>query len=146
MNLHLHAFGWALALAAVPRLGAHAQNPPLRGRILTPVQAESLVIASPSNRQKRLPGIQTDQFKEAEFPRYLFFTVVWAPPEKWVGSVVVGNYAVDLETADVWSATTSCKVESNRRLRSLQQRLRLDLGLTDTEYRQLKTNGPLCLK
>ena len=62
------------------------------------------------------------------------------------GSVVVGNYAVDPNTGDVFSATRSCKEEQNRNLRALQTRIRASLHLSQSEYQRLKTKGPLCDK
>jgi hypothetical protein len=146
MKPHLQLLSWAMALVTFPGFQSTAQNSLPTNLVLTPAKAESLVIASLSNRQKRLPGIQTEQFRNHDSPRFFFFTVMLAPPANWSGSVVVGNYAVDLETGDVFGATASCSEESNRKLRSLQPSLRLELGLTDAKYRRLKTNGPLCLE
>jgi hypothetical protein len=72
----------------------------------------------------------------------MFFTVVWAAGSKQ--SVVVGNYAVDPYTGDVWSATAACDEMSNPKLRSLQKALRDALRLSPSEYTRLKTKGPLC--
>ena len=60
------------------------------------------------------------------------------------GSVVVGNYAVDAHTGDVFSATVGCEEEKNKNLRALQTRIRASLHLSQAEYQRLKTKGPLC--
>ena len=146
MKPHLRLLSWAMALVTFPGFQSAAQHSHPTNRDLTPAQAESLVIAALSKQQRRLPGIQTEQFRNSHSPRFLFFSVMWAPPANWSGSVVVGNYAVDPETGDVFSATASCAEESNRKLRSLQRRLRLEQGLSDKDYRRLKTSGPLCLE
>lgn len=113
-------------------------------RVITPTEAQNLVLASLTAREKRLPGVGLDSDGKLDSSGFLFFTVVWASGPK--DSVVVGNYAVDPRTGDVWSATSSCLEKSNRKLRAIQRHLRVELGLTDTDYKRLKTRGPLCLQ
>jgi len=55
------------------------------------------------------------------------------------GSVVVGNYAVDPYTRDVFSATIGCYEEKNKRLEALQAQVRAKLHLSQSEYQRLKT-------
>jgi hypothetical protein len=113
-------------------------------RAITSSEAQNLVLASLTHEQKCLPGLGLDPYSDPNSSRFLFFTVVWASGPK--DSVVVGNFAVDPKTGDVWSATSSCLEERNRKLRALQRHLRAELGLTNVEYRRLKTSGPLCLQ
>jgi len=68
--------------------------------------------------------------------------VTWEGTPK--GSVVVGNYAVDPYTGDVFSATIGCYEEKNKRLEALQAQIRAKLHLSQSEYQRLKTKGPLC--
>jgi hypothetical protein len=145
MKSRLELLSSLMTLAVVSGHYSPAQNPQTPIRMVTFAQAKTLVIASPK-QQKRLPGIQAEQYNDPESARFWFFTVMWAPPADWSGSVVVGNYAVDPRTGDVWSATMSCMEESNRHLGALQRHLRTDLGLSVAEYRHLKTTGPLCEK
>lgn len=133
-----------MALAVISSFQLLAQKSSTPIRILTPAQAETLVIASLSKQQRRLPGIEAEPFENPGSPQFLFFTVVWAPPRDWNGSVVVGNYAVDPKNGDVWSATASCLEEKNHRLNVLQKQIRERLGLSNSEYKHLKTSGPLC--
>jgi hypothetical protein len=56
----------------------------------------------------------------------------------------VGNFAVDPYTGDVFSATMTCDEEKNKRLEALQARIRAMLHLSLSDYRRMKTNGPLC--
>lgn len=56
---------------------------------------------------------------------------------------VIGNYAVDSSTGDVWSAT-ECEEESTPELRKLQANVRLRIGLSDSEYHKIKRKGPVC--
>lgn len=106
-------------------------------------QAKALVMASLSPQQRALPNVEAEQYSPPKPTKFLFFTVTWEGPTN--GSVVVGNYAVDPQTGDVWSATSSCEEETNKGLRALQSELRATaLRLPRSQYHQLKTKGPLC--
>src|SRR5882672_9229027 len=105
-----------VALTAVT--AATADHAPER-RIST-VQAKALVMAALTSEQRRLPKLGEDQDPASSW--FWFFTVTWAgPPE---ASVVVGNYAVDPYTGDVFSSTASCYEYTNKRLRTLQAQVR----------------------
>lgn len=105
-------------------------------------QAKALVIASLTPKERRLPSLGTDPYNDPNSSKFLFFTVTWAGTPN--GSVVVGNYAVDPYTGDVFSATMACQEEKNKHLEALQRQVRATLHLTQTEYQKLKTKGPLC--
>ena len=109
---------------------------------ITATQAKALVMASLSPQQLALPKVEAEQYPSPNSSRFLFFTVVWEGVTN--GSVVVGNYAVDPYTGDVWSATTSCREETNKSLNALQTKARASLHLSASQYHQLKTKGPLC--
>lgn len=111
-------------------------------RTITRSQAKGLVLAALSTSQKRLPGLSADEYQYPSSPGFWFFTVTWAANSGQ--SVVVGNYAVDPNTGDVWSATISCDELRNRALEALQDRVRKSIGLSKAEYERLKTKGPLC--
>ena len=107
-------------------------------------QATALVMASLTAQQRRLPslGIEPEPPSPGNPSRFLFFEVTWEGTPN--GSVVVGNYAVDPYTGDVFSSTMSCYEEKNKRLEALQAQVRAKLHLSQSEYRRLKTKGPLC--
>ncbi|MGA2570849.1 MAG: hypothetical protein ABSF23_10040 [Terracidiphilus sp.] len=109
---------------------------------VTPDQARALVLASLTPKQRQLPSLGADSFNDPNSSRFFFFTVTWAGTPN--GSVVVGNYAVDPYTGDVFSATMSCYEEANNNLKALQKQVRAALNLTQGEYQKLKTKGPLC--
>jgi len=109
---------------------------------LNPEQSRSLVLAALTQQQRKLPGIEAETFNNPHSSRFTFYTVVWAAGEDQ--SVVVGNYAVDPYTGDVWSATSACDELSNSRLRALQKTVRQGLKLSKSEYKLLRTKGPLC--
>jgi hypothetical protein len=119
---------------------AGAVDPPQHR--ITIDQAEALVMASLSAQQRRLPKVEAEPFAPPNTSRFLYFTVSWEGTPN--GSVVVGNYAVDLDTGDVFSSTMSCYEEKNKRLKALQARIRAMLHLSQSDYHRMKTNGPLC--
>jgi hypothetical protein len=119
---------------------ARAVEPPQ----VTEVQAKALVMASLTARQRRLPNLEVEPDPGPNSSKFLFFNVTWEGTPK--GSVVVGNYAVDPHTGDVFSASAACDEEDNKRLRALQAQVRATLHLSRSEYEQLKTKGPLCDK
>ena len=108
---------------------------------VTTDQGRMLVLASLTPQQKRLPSIEANPYGNSN-SKFLFYTVTWAGTQN--GSVVVGNYAVDPQTGDVFSATMECYEEKNRNLTALQKRVRAALHLTEAEYQKFKSKGPLC--
>lgn len=105
-------------------------------------QARALVMASLTPKERRLPSLGADPYNDPNSSKFLFFTVTWAGRPN--GSVIVGNYAVDPYTGDVFSATMACHEEKNKHLEALQKQVRAALHLSQAEYRKLKTKGPLC--
>jgi hypothetical protein len=113
-------------------------------RKMTVEQARALVMASLTAQQRRLPKVEADHFDDPDnpSPKFWTFTVVWEGTPN--GSVVVGNYAVDPYTGDVFSATRECDEVKNKRLKRLQAQVRARLHLSQSKYQRLKTKGPLC--
>ena len=111
-------------------------------RTITVGQARALVMASLLPEQRALPKVEADEYPSPKPSHFLFFTVTWEGTPS--GSVVVGNYAVDRYTGDVWSATSSCEEETNKILRALQAKVRATLHLSRSHYHEIKTKGPLC--
>jgi hypothetical protein len=58
--------------------------------------------------------------------------------------MTVGNYAVDTETGDVWDAVISCDEIRAQALRGLQKMIRKEIGLSESEYKRVKSKGRLC--
>lgn len=132
----------ACVLLLVSLCAANASAVDQPERKITADQARALVFASLTPEQKRLPSLGADPYKDPNTSKFLFFTVSWAGTPN--GSVVVGNYAVDPHTGDVFSATIGCSEEKNKSLEALQRHVRAVLHLTPVEYHRLKTKGPLC--
>jgi len=119
-------------------------------RKITIDQAKTLVLATLTPKQRRLPGLVAisgkdlgASDKEIDTSRYYSFTVVWDSHKEGV----FGNYAVDPYTGDVFDGVMEdCDGYSNKRLRALQKQIRRSLHLTDAEYHKIKTHGPECVK
>src|SRR5437764_3974597 len=92
------------------------------------------VMASLSRQQRTLPKVEAEQYPPPKPSRFLFFKVTREGTTN--GSVVVGNYAVNPYTADVWSATSSCEEETNKDLRALQTKARATLHLSHSQDHQ----------
>jgi hypothetical protein len=129
-----------LAASLVPVIVRAANGP----RPLTADEARGLVLEALPSKSRHLPGFGLDQYQDQNSPQFYFFTATRAGTAG--GSAVIGNYAVDSLTGDVWSATTECEEEKAPTLRKLQAKIRLRIGLSDSDYHQLriKRKGPLC--
>jgi hypothetical protein len=130
----------AMTAAMTAAITASAVEHPERK--ITTDQARALVMASLSAEQRLLPKLGAEQYAAPDSSKFVFFTVTWEGTPN--GSVVVGNYAVDPYTGDVFSAGIGCREEKNKRLRALQDQIRATLHLSQPEYQRLKTKGPQC--
>jgi len=91
---------------------------------------------------RSLRGFELDLLPDERFPNFYIFLAAWAGPPN--GSLVIGHYAVDKSTGDVWNATSECEELSTPALQSLQRKIRRRIGVSNSEYRQIKRKGPLC--
>ena len=113
-------------------------------RDIAPDEARQLVLAALPSRTKRLPKFELEGGLDSHDPRFYFFEAYWAGAPN--GSMVIGNYAVDASTADVWNAPAACDELSTPALRKLQKQVRSRIGLSPTEYRKKKRRCPLELE
>lgn len=139
MNKHLL---WTVIITLTASTGCAAQAS--WAKRISLKQARVLVMACLTPNEKGLPRLGIEPYQDPNSPRFIFFAVTWSGTAG--GSVVVGNYAVDPYTGDVFSATIACHQEKNRVLEAAQRQIRASLDLTPTKYQELKTNGPLCEK
>ena len=130
-----------LLVSAVFAVSLQSQASDVSKNVVSPDDAESLVLAALPLSVKKLPGIETEPGEVRG--RFDFFTVTWAQTLA-EGSVVAGNYAVDLRTGDVFSSVIACDEVKTPMLRKLQQRIRAKLGLSQQTYLVVKSTGPLC--
>jgi len=89
----------------------------------------------------RLPGFRVELMSKSIDPTFYFFEARWANPKP--ASVIVGHYAVDPNTGDVWDGVV-CSEFTSPLLRRLQVSIRRRLGITDDKYRVLRRKGPMC--
>ena len=82
-------------------------------------QTEALVLAALNPQQRHLPKVGAEQYDAPPGSRFLFFTAYWEGRPTG-GSMVLGTYAVDPYTGDVFSASSDCYEYENKRLRALQ--------------------------
>jgi len=104
-------------------------------------EASKLVAAALPAKTRHLSHFGVDQYQDPSFPEFYFFMATWAGLPN--GSAVIGNYAVDPATGDVWSAV-QCVEETSATLRKRQAALRSLVGLDASEYKKIKKKGPLC--
>jgi hypothetical protein len=109
---------------------------------LTLDEVRTLARAALTDSQQRLSGVGFEFDPAQSHSRYIYVTATWTGTKK--GSVILGNYAVDKITADIWSATASCLEMKNSKLKQLQMHIRQRIHLSRARYQKLRTHGPLC--
>lgn len=109
-------------------------------REITREQARYLVktVLQAKWQYNKLPGFGLEFYTDKYFPDFFFFEATWNNPR---GSVVLGHYAVNPRTADVWEIVGCRRLESHS-IRNLQQSLRKDIGLSEQQYRKLSARAP----
>jgi hypothetical protein len=110
-------------------------------RLVTDVEARKLVMAALPSSAKRLPKFGLEGGLDSHDPRFYVFMAYWAGAPN--GSMVIGHYAVDTSTADVWDAVMACQELSTPALRKLQVEVHSRLGLSEAQYRKVKRRCPL---
>jgi hypothetical protein len=103
--------------------------------------AKALVRAALPSKTKQLPKFEIEGGDDPTYPHFYVFQALWAGTPN--GSVVVGIYAVDKETVDVWNAPAACVEMSTPALHELQAKVRSRMGLSRDEYRKKKRRCPL---
>jgi hypothetical protein len=111
-------------------------------RKLTVEEARELVqVALEPGGATKLPGFQIEAEPPIpEYPDFYYFEALWHNPGK---SAVIGNYAVDPRTGDVWVSTV-CKEMKSKVLKVKQKEIRNRIGLSDEDYKKIKKLGPMC--
>lgn len=138
MRRRLIPFMLSIWLLTPAYLGAQG----LARRVLILSEAKELVVAALPPESINLKGFELQPYEDKDFPQYYFFLAEWAGSPG--GSAVIGHYAVDKSTGDVWDTVVECDELTSPKLHKLQMDFREHLGLTDAEYHHLKTKGPLC--
>jgi hypothetical protein len=133
--------GTSLFLLVLVWQAAIGQQLPLEHRVISGEEAYTLVSkALETSGATKLPGFALEQPRKRNSQTFLFFEATWDNPK---GSVVIGHYAVDKKTGDVWNAIV-CEELTSARLKQLQRTIRKRIGLSEEEYRKLRRRGPMC--
>src|SRR6185369_14677891 len=88
-----------------------------------------------------LPGFRLELMNKPVDARFYYFEASWSNPQP--AGVVIGHYAVDPFTGDVWNGIV-CSEITSRSLRKVQRKVRHSLGITEERYRKLRRQGPMC--
>jgi hypothetical protein len=107
-------------------------------------EAEKLLIkALEKGGASKLPHFTTEPgYTNPDFPDFFFFLPLHYAPEPG-GVAVIGTYAVDKRTGDVWDGAVCSELETHG-LRKLQKSIRNRIGLSEQEYKQTRRLGPMC--
>ncbi len=110
-------------------------------RKLTVEEGRALVLAAIDPRTTKLPHFGIDQSHDKYSPEFYHFDVT----AETGGSPVIGFYAVDPITADIWNGVL-CERISSSRIHKVQTALRAKIGLSSAEYKEKRRPGPMCSK
>jgi hypothetical protein len=119
------------------------QSSDSRPRRIDSATAELLLKTALEGRKRGttgLPGFHVELMQASLDRRFYMFEVTWANP---VGSIMLGHYAIDPETADVWDSIVCYEFRSSA-LRALQRRVRIKCGITHEVYLKFRKKGPMC--
>jgi hypothetical protein len=109
-------------------------------REITLEEAHDLVTAlMEEHANTKLPGFSLEKYADP-LPDFIGFQAVSDNPS---GSFNLGFYAVDRRTGDVWNGVI-CKRVKSASLMRLQKRIRIRIGLTESDYRKARRPGPMC--
>ncbi len=130
----------ALIVLALVLCGtARAASP----RPITVTEAQDLVRAllKPDGWTKLRGFVLYQALFDAEFQDFYFIHAEWENPRK--GHAAIGHFAVERTTGDVWD-WVKCGRFSSPSLTEAQRALRQRIGLSDSEYDQIRKPGPFC--
>jgi hypothetical protein len=86
------------------------------------------------------PGASVVNSPRAFDPDFYFFAATWPNP---TGSPIIGYFAVNPSTGDVWNAA-GCERLTSRSVKKLQQSIRKRFHFKREEYTSLRSKRPLC--
>jgi len=109
-----------------------------RSRDVTEDEARKLTIQALDPKVRKLPKLSLDNYGTKENLTFYQFAVTWDNPK---GSVMVGFFAVNRVTGDVWKLVVCRRIESEN-LRRLQLMIRKQINLTSQEYNKFHDKVP----
>lgn len=104
-------------------------------------EAKDLVLAALPAKAKQLPKFGLEGGVDPTYPHFYIFMAYWEGAPN--GSMVIGHYAVDYSTADVWDAVMACEELSTPALQKMQMKIRSRIGLSKSDYHKIKGTCPL---
>ena len=115
------------------QLAVHA-----RTRDITEDEARKLTIQSLDSKARKLPKLTLENYDKVKDSTFFQFAVTWDNP---TGSVMVGFFAVNRVTGDVWKLVV-CRRLKSEDLTHLQIMIRKQIELTAHEYHQFHDKAP----
>jgi hypothetical protein len=86
------------------------------------------------------PGADLINSPRSFDPDFYFFAATWPNP---TGSPIIGYFAVNPSTGDVWNSA-GCEHLTSKRLERLQQDIRKRFHFSSEEYSKLRAKKPMC--
>jgi hypothetical protein len=86
------------------------------------------------------PGAELNNSPRSFDPDFYFFAATWPNPN---GSPIIGYFAVNPWTGDVWNSA-GCEHFTSKALAKLQQGIRARLQVSRAEFVKLRAKKPMC--
>lgn len=109
-----------------------------RTRDLTQVEARELVYQALDSRERQLPKLDFDFYSDPIARNFYLLAVTWDNPG---GSVIVGHFAVNQVTGDVWRLVVCEKLKSPD-LKRLQKTMQDRIGVNSEERHEFSSKAP----
>jgi hypothetical protein len=110
-----------------------------RTRDLNVEEARRLAIQALRPTERAAPGLDAELAQSSHIAGFYRFEITWNNPNP--GSAVIGSYAVNKATGDVWELV-QCRRMRSPDLKRLQQELRQAIGLSSRELHELREKTP----
>lgn len=131
---------WFLALNLAIFLSLPTAARSDRSRKLTEAEARKLARLALAPNARTLPNMRFDTFEGYPGrPGFYWFEITASVPDDV--SPILGHYAVNQATGDVWEVVGCWKVTSSE-LTTLQRRIRKTISLSDQDLRRLSKVAP----
>lgn len=120
-------------MSADPSLATHGRDPRMSFEEARGLVEEAMKAHHPGAVLEFIPGLSTPDFYRFE-----------ALSHSQVASPVVGFFAVDTRTGEVWDVAGFCKRVTSPSLEALQQRIRKRFEISPEQYERLRSQKPVC--
>lgn len=133
ISVRLHVLTALAVMLSAPTVA------PARSRDLSVEEARRLAIQALQPTERAAPGLDVELAQSSHIEGFYRFEITWNNPNP--GSVVIGSFAVNRATGDVWELVL-CKRRRSGELNRLQQELRKAIGLDSKELHELRDKAP----